>query len=64
MNKAAVIKEDETINGCCFFNFIYKAVKGSDPIVDEANEIIYPKTFFEKIEESAPSMVKYWKDIK
>jgi len=60
---AGLIKDEgETVNNCCFFNLIYKYLKGSAPIIENEEDIIL-KTFFEKVEEAQPSMIKNWKDL-
>ena len=60
-NKIAIIKgSDQSINGMCFFNFIYKYLKGSKYEVDpETDEVIF-RTFEEKVLEKDPNMITTW----
>jgi len=60
---AGLIKNNENINGWCFFNMIYKYLKGSIPEIEKDTEIITTDTFLEKIEKQQKSMIKNWGDI-
>ena len=47
----------------CFFNFIYKYLKGSKYEVDtETDEVIF-KTFEEKVLEKDPNMITTWEKL-
>lgn len=66
---AGIIKDnkdpkDLSINNICFFNLIYKFLKGNDPEVDEIKEVVYYKSVFDKILEQSPDMFKTWEEIK
>jgi hypothetical protein len=66
---AGIIKDnkdpkDLSINNICFFNLIYKFLKGNDPEVDEVKEVVYYKSVFDKILEQNPEMFKTWEEIK
>jgi len=65
LNVAGLIKDkdNESLNGACYYNLIYKFLKGSTPEYDDDNELILFKNFFERIEEKQSSMIKYWEDI-
>jgi len=58
---ACLIKDSDTdsLNNTCFFNFIYKYLKGSKPKVLE-DDTIELKTFFEKVQEQQESMIFDW----
>jgi hypothetical protein len=63
-NKAAIIKHDnDSINGMCFFNFIYKFLKGSKYEVNEDTKEVISKTFEEKVLEKDPNMITTWDKI-
>lgn len=63
-NKIALIKNnEESINGVCFFNFIYKYLKGSKYEVNEETEEVIFKTFEEKVFEKDPNMITTWDKI-
>lgn len=59
-----LIKDDgESINNLCFFNVIYKFLKGSKPEIDEETEEVTFATYEEKIMLMSPDMIKTWKEI-
>jgi hypothetical protein len=65
---AGIIKDnadekDENVNNLCFFNIFYTFLKGSIPEVDEENDLITIKTFYEKVYEKDPNMIKTWRDV-
>jgi len=60
-NKIALIKEDDrSVNGMCFFNFIYQYLKGSKYELNEETEEVIFKTFEEKVLEKDPNMITTW----
>ena len=63
-NKIGLIKHnDESINGMCFFNFIFKFLKGNKyELNEETKEVIF-KTFEEKVIEKDPNMITTWEKI-
>jgi hypothetical protein len=44
----------------CFFNFIYKYLKGSKYELNEETEEVIFKTFEEKVLEKDPNMITTW----
>lgn len=62
-NKLALITgDDDSINGMCFFNFIYKYLKGSKYEIDEQDNVIF-KTYEEKVSEKDPNMITTWEKL-
>lgn len=51
------------INNTCFYNMIYRYLKGSLPIDEEQPRALWP-TFENKVESQNPEFVLRWKDIK
>jgi hypothetical protein len=65
-NPLGLVKEDESINNTCYFNFLYVYLRGNKAeITEEEDEIqkIEFKTYEQKIYEQSPSMVKTWKEL-
>jgi hypothetical protein len=68
LKSAAVIKdtndpEDMNVNNVCFFNFIYKFLKGSTPEYLEEEDVFIEKSFFNKVAEKQISMIKTWSEL-
>jgi len=61
---ACLIRDSDanSLNNTCFFNFIYKYLKGSQPKVLE-DDTIELKTFFEKVQEQRESMIFDWSKL-
>lgn len=60
----ALIKSDSSsINQMCFYNFIYKYLKGSLLEIDPKTEEIIDKTYEQKVLDSSPNMITTWKEI-
>ena len=55
--------EDENVNNMCFFNVFYTFLKGSVPEVDEENQMLIGKTFYQKVFEKDPTMIKTWSEL-
>jgi len=53
---------EENVNNACFFNIIYKTLKGSKIDFDEDGNLLDFR-FIEKIINNNPNMIKYWKDL-
>lgn len=66
---AGIIKDnkdpnDLSINNVCFFNLIYKFLKGNDPEIDENKEVVHYKSIFGKLFEQNAEMFKTWEELK
>jgi hypothetical protein len=60
----ALIKSGEdSVNEMCFYNFIYKFLKGSKLEVNSETQEIIDKSYEEKVAESSIDMIKTWKEI-
>lgn len=60
----ALIKSSEdSVNEMCFYNFIYKFLKGSKLEVNSETQEIIDKSYEEKVAESSIDMIKTWKEI-
>ena len=55
--------EGESMNNFCFFNIIYKFLKGSKPDIDEETNEVTFATYEEKIAVMSPDMIKTWKEV-
>jgi len=55
--------EGESVNNFCFFNIIYKFLKGSKPDINEETDEVTFATYEEKIMAMSPDMIKTWKEI-
>jgi hypothetical protein len=60
---AMIADEEEAINDICFYNYIYRALKGNKPEIDPAEGIAKYKSLYHKIEELSPEMIKRWADL-
>lgn len=66
--KAALIKDttdpdDFSVNGICYFNFIYKYLNGSKAELNEEENVYYTKSFPQKIAEQSPQMIVAWSEL-
>lgn len=66
--RAALIKnsldpEDFSVNGICYFNFIYKYLNGSKAELNEEEGVYYTKSFSQKITEQSPEMIVAWSQL-
>lgn len=66
--RAALIKnnldlEDFSVNGMCYFNFIYKYLNGSKAELNEEENVYYTKSFLQKVAEQSPQMIVTWSDL-
>lgn len=62
-NPLALVKEDETINNLCYYNFIYIFLKGSRTEINEETEEVTFDTYEEKVYKKNPAMVKTWEEL-
>jgi hypothetical protein len=58
-------KEEEVpqVNNLCYFNFIYVALKGNMPDYIKEDDSFITKSFFDKVNESQPSMIRTWEEL-
>lgn len=62
--KAALISSDvEQINDTCFYNLIYKCLKGNKLDFDENNKKFYQKNFYDKVHDMDSKMILEWKNL-
>lgn len=60
---ALIKSSDDSVNQMCFYNFIYKYLKGSLLEIDPTTEEVIDKTYEQKVLDSSPNMIKTWKEI-
>lgn len=58
-----ILENKDSINNMCYFNMIYKFLKGSKLIQDENSGEIIDKTFYEKLKEKSENMIYTWSDL-
>ena len=58
-----IVENKDNINNMCYFNMIYKYLKGSKLIQDEDSGDIIDKTFYEKLKEKSANMIYTWSDL-
>ena len=60
----ALIKlNDDSVNGMCFYNFLYKYLKGSLLEVNPTTQEVIDKTYEQKVLDASPNMLITWKEI-
>jgi hypothetical protein len=59
----ALVKEGESINNMCYFNFLYVFLRGSKPEINEETEEVSFKTYEEKVYDQSASMIKTWEEL-